>query len=221
MINYKGYKFTVPKKYATPNILKRFENKTYESDEITLIDLYVKPHNIVLELGACLGITSVITNKILHNNKNHVVVEANTELIDNLIKVKELNKCEYKVENCIVSKVNKKFYIYNKVVAGSAHRQDSRETGRTELIVPCISLPQLSKKHGLLFDTLIIDIEGGEYELIYQHQKYIRENVKLIIVELHGHLMNDKKFNEKCIKLLKILKFKQENNINNVYVFTK
>lgn len=221
LVEYKGFKISVPNKYATRIILKRFKNGLYENQEFGLIKKYIRPHFTVLELGACLGVTGVLTNSLLKNKQQHLLVEANPELVDDLEKTRKMNGAGFSIENCIVSKKSQKFYIYDKVVAGSAHRRDNIETGKREVEVKCTPLHRLAGKYGMKFDAMIIDIEGGELEFFSEFQKYIRQHVKIIIVELHGHLMLNKDYNNSCMSLLKRLGFKQVDKKSSVYVFVR
>ena len=198
-ITYLGFNITIPDKYATPNMLQRFKKKVYEMDEINFLKRYVKSSDVPLELGACLGVTSVMTNKLLNKNnkKKHVVIEANKDLIQCLQKTKKNNNCEFNVKYCVISEKPLKFFIYDKVVAGSAHRQDDKESGKKEIVVKNISLND--KQFTDKFNLLIMDIEGGELDFLQTYQKYISQYINTIIIELHGHLMNDELFNTKCI----------------------
>lgn len=49
----------------------------YEQDELRLIKSFLSPSSTVLELGACIGVVSCMTNKLLSDPTRHVVVEGN------------------------------------------------------------------------------------------------------------------------------------------------
>jgi len=53
----------------------------YETFEQYLILKYIKPNDIVLEIGARYGIVSNTINLLLDNKKNHIVVEPDLEVI--------------------------------------------------------------------------------------------------------------------------------------------
>lgn len=223
IIDYKSFKIDVLNKYATKQILYRFKTERYESQELQLVTKHISGKNVVLELGGCLGVISLQINSVLEDDFKckHIVVEANPELISCLNSTKQLNNSKFTVEHCLVSKKKRQFFIYNKVVAGSAHRKDDIEKGKKAVNVNSVSVNSLGKKYNLIFDTVVIDIEGGELQFFVEHQKYLKTHVKLIIVELHGHLMNSKIFNRKCIQLLNKLGFKQTDKLGTVYVFSR
>jgi hypothetical protein len=62
----------------------------YETFEQYLMLKYIKPTDIVLEIGARYGIVSNTINLLLNNKKNHVVVEPDLEVIPALKKIKKL-----------------------------------------------------------------------------------------------------------------------------------
>jgi hypothetical protein len=70
-----GCIYIIPKDTTGRSIRACFLTKKYEVNERYLIPKHVKSTDSVLELGACLGVVSCITNKLLGNSKRHVVVE--------------------------------------------------------------------------------------------------------------------------------------------------
>ena len=98
-------------------------------------------------MGACLGVVSIIVNKKLNNKEHHVCVEANTDLIPVLQKNRDNNDCKFKIENSIISKTSDGvFYIYDNVVAGSAHRRDNYNNKKKKIKINVLKLPELIKK---------------------------------------------------------------------------
>ncbi len=74
----------------------------WEDSEIQLCKKYLKSTDTILELGACIGVVSCVTNKMLDNPENHVVVEANPETSKVLALNKEKNESQFEIENCLV-----------------------------------------------------------------------------------------------------------------------
>ena len=173
---------------------------TYEETEIELINKIPDIKNMnVLELGGCLGILSVLVNKKLNNPENHIVVEANPKAIKYLEHNKELNQCKFKIENAMISsRSNGVFFSYDKIVAGSAHRIDNAERNETKHIIEVMTLKELMDKYKILFDLIIVDIEGGELEFFEDVGDI---DVSYILVELHENLMYPG-FNRRCMDLL-------------------
>ncbi len=79
-----------------------FWRDQYEIDERRLIKQFVRPEDSVIELGACLGVVSCVTNRLLQNPSRHLVVEANPYLISWLAQNRSLNGSEFIIEHCAV-----------------------------------------------------------------------------------------------------------------------
>ena len=77
-----GCTFAIPKRLTSVAYRSCFFDRSYEAEERELIRALVKPDDQVLELGACLGVVSCVTNKLLRDNTRHVVVEGNPFCIE-------------------------------------------------------------------------------------------------------------------------------------------
>ena len=134
----------------------------------------------MLELGACLGIVSCVTNKLLRDHTRHVVVEGNPFCIPSIHRNRELNHCGFLVENCAVSaQRDVTFYLHPVYVVGGTTQ---RATGRP-VRVPSRSLIDLEEKYGP-FSVLIMDVEGSELEVLGASGDALTK-YRLVIVELH------------------------------------
>lgn len=150
----------------------------------------------MLELGACIGVLSCITNSRLKDPSQHVIVEANSELIPYLELNRNQNNCRFSIENCLVSRtMDGTFYLHDMIVSSSAERK----TGR-EIRVPVRTVEEISQQSGIQFDTLIMDIEGGELAFLSENQEFVR-SLKLAIIEFHDFMIGEEKIAE-CRKLL-------------------
>jgi FkbM family methyltransferase len=175
-----GCTFEVPKGATTRAFRACFLTDKYEREERELIQRWLRPDDAVLELGACLGIVSCVTNKLLANKKRHVVVEGNPYCIASIHKNKELNGAEFLVENCAVgNEAEATFYLHPSYVVGGNVQRASNRPCR----LPAKSLRQLEAERGP-FTALIIDIEGSERE-VFEASVDILKRYRLVIVELH------------------------------------
>ena len=158
----------------------RFVQGKYEKEEATHLSNYLSADDKVLELGSCLGYVSCLTNKLLENKEQHVVLEANPHLLEWIKKNRQENNCHFKVEHSIISgqKINE-FYIHDLIVGGSTKRKTKHK-----IAVEGTSFSALSEKHNINFNTLIMDIEGGELDLFREHGKEIA-NFQKIFFEVH------------------------------------
>ncbi|MEI6197336.1 MAG: FkbM family methyltransferase [Verrucomicrobiota bacterium] len=176
-----GCRFLIPKDITSRTYRACFLADDYEAEERALIRHFLRPADTVLELGACLGIVSCVTNKILADKTRHVVVEGNPFCIPAIHRNRELNQAGFLVENAAVSNEREvTFYLHPVYVVGGTTQRKSARPVR----VPARSLADLENRHGP-FTTLIMDIEGAELE-IFSVSAEILKNYRLVIVELHA-----------------------------------
>jgi len=181
-----GCSFRIPKNLTSMQFRASFFLKDYEKEEIYFVQKYVKNSDSVLELGACLGILSCLTNIRLDDNEKHVVVEANPYLINTINENKIKNKCGYNILNLAVSNLpSVEFFINKTHVTGSSLLSSQA----MKVKVPGISLSELVAKYGP-FNVLIIDIEGSEVDIL--RERLPCEEISTIIIEIHDSIIGPK-----------------------------
>jgi FkbM family methyltransferase len=190
-----GLIFDYPKKVVHLGYRSRFLWDLYERAERFLVKKYVNSEDSVLEVGACLGVVSCVTNRKIGNSSRHVVIEANPYLIPWLVSNKLRNKCNFVIEWCSVgTSVKSNFLLGRSITTGSCD-----ETTRGDVDVVTRSLSELHAKHGA-FDVLIMDIEGGEWSFLMDFHGELGR-YRLLIIEFHDKLLGERKTNE-CKQVL-------------------
>jgi FkbM family methyltransferase len=175
-----GCTFTVPKDVTSRSYRSCFLRGDYEQDERDLIRRWIQPDDRVLELGACLGIVSCVTNKLLLDKSAHVVVEANPFCIATLYRNKEINGSGFLIEHCAVGNQPEViFYLHPVYIVGGTAQRPSNRPVR----LPAKSLARLERERGP-FTALIIDIEGGEGE-VFEASVDLLKRYRLVVAELH------------------------------------
>lgn len=175
-----GCEFVIPRDITSRAYRSCFIEGSYEMEERELIRAFVRPDDSVLELGACLGIVSCVTNKLLSNPTKHVVVEGNPFCIPTIHRNRGINQCGFLIENAAVSnQPDAIFYLHPVYVVGGTTQRKSDLPVR----VPTRSLADLDLRLGP-FSTLIIDIEGSELEVFSSSRDQLAR-YRLVIVELH------------------------------------
>jgi FkbM family methyltransferase len=209
-----GCVFEIPHGITSIGYRSCFLKGDYEVEERDLIKKFIRPADAVLELGACLGIVSCVTNKILADKSRHVVVEGNPFCIPAIHRNRELNQCGFLIENCAVSNQREvTFYLHPVyVVGGTTQRQSSRPVR-----VPAKSLLEFENHYGP-FTALIMDIEGSELE-IFEASPEILNRYRIVIVELHEWAIGAAKI-ERCRDILRRagLIFKQRAGITEAWL---
>jgi FkbM family methyltransferase len=208
-----GCKFVIPTEITTRSYRSCFLRGDYEEEERELIRTFLRAEDAVLELGACLGIVSCVTNKLLGDKSRHVVVEGNPFCIPTIHRNRELNNSGFLVENAAVSIHSEAtFYLHPVyVVGGTTQRQTARSVR-----VPGRSLEELDSRYGP-FTVLIMDIEGSEFE-IFSASTDALTRYRMVIVELHAWAIGNEKVSL-CRDILSNagLKFQKSAGITEVW----
>src|SRR5882672_8018119 len=140
-----GCTFSIPRDVTTRLYRATFLTDDYEQDERQLIKEYLRAEDRVVELGACLGIVSCVTNRLLAQKANHVVVEANPFCIPSLYRNKELNQSGFLIEHCAVhANGEATFYLHPVYIVGGTVQRKSNRPVR----LPAKSLRQLDAERG-------------------------------------------------------------------------
>lgn len=201
-----GNTYAVPKEITTRFFRGAFTLGWYEKQERLYIPQYLNSDASVLELGGCIGVVSCVINKSLKKPAHHITVEANPFLIEHLEHNKEKNSCKFKIENKILAKADKvTFNIQESIVQGSANIESSKKV-EVEGITP----EEIEGKYNIKFDTLIMDIEGGELPLLREFQPFLSQ-LKSIFFEIHpfSNILTQKEADE-CEAILKELGFSKK-----------
>ncbi len=175
-----GCEFDIPKDLTSRAYRSCFLSADYEAEERALIGRYVQPADRVLELGACLGIVSCVTNRLLAERTKHLVVEGNPKLIPWIERNRQLNGAGFSVLNAAASReAEVTFYLHPRYIVGGTAQRKSDEP----VTVPGRSLESLHAEDGP-FDVMIMDIEGGEIDVLPGTEALLRA-YRLVIIEWH------------------------------------
>lgn len=231
-ISYNNIILYIPQRYYNDNLINRFENKSYEKDEEKIVKTFYNNDDIVLEMGSCIGyITNLLSKKV----KRVLSIEGNPELKDSLEKCKKTNDLKNVIfYNTFISNTIDyiDFQTYDCIVAGSGDRKDKlfnnvRGWGDTQKIYKIKTtkfqdIPNIND-----INSLFMDIEGGELNILNENIDFIKKNIKKITFEVHGHLMygdghpKSYEFNNKCFKILTDNGFILKHNSGCTYHFEK
>jgi FkbM family methyltransferase len=192
-----GCVFEIPRDLTTRTYRSCFWSSEYEREERELIRRFILPQDRVLELGACIGIVSCVTNRLLADRTKHLVVEANPLLVPWLERNRNLNQAGFKIENCALSdRAEVTFYIHPKFIVGGTSEQPTDRP----VTVRGRGLEELHREFGP-FNAMIMDVEGSEIHALPISEKLLRE-YRLVIVELHSYAIGEEGVN-RCRASLK------------------
>ena len=96
---------------------KKVDTKNIEYPEQVMVNKYIEPDDVVLELGARYGSVSCQINKKLNNPRNHVAVEPDDRVWLALERNKLKNSCDFQIIKGFIGKpkiVYRNLMIYKK-----------------------------------------------------------------------------------------------------------
>jgi FkbM family methyltransferase len=154
----------------------------YERDELRLIGMVLSPSDVVLEVGAGIGVISAYCAKRLGSSRVFAF-EANPDLEPRIRETYALNGVEPTLEMCAVRATAGRVALYrSKHLFSSSLIQ--RNAGAVPIEVPGKALSYLVEK--IRPTLLIVDVEGAEGELFDRAQL---PGVTTIMLELNERLI--------------------------------
>lgn len=148
-----------------------------ERKEQILADKYIKPDDVVLELGARYGTVSCVINKKLKNKHNQVVVEPDNRVWQPLEDNMKRNNCDFHIIKGFIS--NKKMKLTDKDFwrgYGTSSEEDPSSK------IPSYTLDEIQKKYKLNFNVLVADCEGFLCQFLEENPGFL-DQLRLIIFE--------------------------------------
>jgi FkbM family methyltransferase len=189
----------------------------YEKPEREAVLRYLQPHWSVIELGGCIGVVSCITNKLLENPANHLVLEVNPLVLPFLKSNRDANGCDFQIMDKALAYDSETvtFEPWSDFWGNSLYHAG----GQPPVTVKTTTLASLLQERHFDNFALICDIEGQEYELISREPETIRK-AELIVLEVHPHIIGNEKV-EFLLSTLKDLGFGILSHSKNVISFRK
>jgi FkbM family methyltransferase len=169
-------------------VKSRFFRGDYEQDELRMLALHLERSLPTIEIGACIGVVSCQTNKLLDDPTRHVVVEANPYLLPTLKTNRDGNGCHFEILNRALAYGSPtiSFSIHELFIGGSVQRPTDEQ-----IEVPTISLAGLLGSCGFETINLILDAEGAEIDLIEHEATVVAKHVARLIIEVHGRIVGE------------------------------
>jgi len=173
-----------------PHMSRRVEQAIsrggYERDELRLIGMVLSPSDVVLEVGAGLGVVSAYCAKRLGSSRVFAF-EANPDLEPRIRETYALNGVEPTLEMCAIRATAGRVSLYRtKHLFSSSLIQ--RNAGALAIEVPGKALSYVVEK--IRPTLLIVDVEGAEGELFDRAQL---PGVTKIMLELHERVIGEDK----------------------------
>lgn len=182
--SYHGVPVKLPAK--TPYPFKRdIIRQVYEEPERRLIEKYLNPKIPVVELGGSLGIVSAYVSSKLSDETPFIIVEANSSILD----VCEMN-ANWRARSNPARLLHAAIAYECETVSFASSENVHLSAIASERVPGSESVPAatvsdvLSQISGKQSFTLIMDIEGMEYDVLEREPK-VFANCDLAIIEFH------------------------------------
>jgi FkbM family methyltransferase len=174
------------------DMVKRIRKGHYEQLETKFILTYLRKDIPTIDFGSGVGYTTCLIDRYVNGSVPVFALEANEGLIPVIKRNRELNSGDFTVIHSAYDPQNDtiKFQIAEDFWSSSQYDRDRKS--QQETTVDALSLEQLISKYDFTPPIqLVVDIEGGEHNLITDEIDILEANCEKIIVEFHDFLKYD------------------------------
>lgn len=193
LVHY-GIKLNLRHPSISKNLKRTFYNGSYEKDEVVILSQYLQPDDVVMEIGAGIGFLSAFCALRVGNDKVFAY-EANPNMLKKIKETYDLNNVAPTISNVLLSDSSGEidFYLEEDFWSSSIVKR-SKEANKIKVKTKNINLDIIENNPSLL----IIDIEGGEMQLLPMIKF---NNIQKVIIEVHPHVIGQREVS-KVIALL-------------------
>jgi hypothetical protein len=196
-----------------------FLTKTYEINDSILIKKNLNPNCTPIVIGGGLGFIAAIVSTIV--KKKIPIFEIDTKILSILKKNLKKNNIDSKIYNSFFffyKKPKKNFFFEDSNFITTSIYNLKKNDNNFIKLNNFISYKKLCKINKVIYNTLIIDAEGYEYDLIHDITK--NKSIKHIFFELHTSIIGKKKTNI-LLRSLKVNKFNLVDSFLNSYYYSR
>jgi len=181
-------RFTVAGAAISTTVKTRFVFDTYEQPERIAIKKFLDPDLPAVEFGGGVGVVSCLTNKRLRHPENHVVVEANPDLIEVIERNRDRNGCRFAIVNRALAYGAEEidFYQGGNFLTGSLMAAAGRK-----VTARAATLQEVLAQYRFEMINLICDVEGEEVQLVRNELRCLQQQVKVFILEVHPSIAGE------------------------------
>lgn len=204
-------------KSISPLLKKFFYDESYEGDEVEILSRHLDKNDIVMEIGAGIGFLSTFCSKRIGSERVYAY-EANPYMIEKIEETYDINKVNPTIKNILLSNKEGKvsFYLEENFWSSSTiQRSKSSE---------CIKVMTKNINEEISFVNptfLIIDIEGGEKDLIPLID-FCNHNIIKVIIEIHPKIIGSMESSKVISHIISngfVINFESSRNL--VYLFER
>lgn len=163
-------------------------DEVHEADEVRMARAHLDPSLPTVELGGSIGVVACLTNRMLQRPEDHVVVEANPLMTPTLRENRDLNGCKFEILTAAVAYGSPEVEFTIGVDAMTGRLQAD---GAEKYRVPAVSLREIVETRGFGAINLIVDIEGGEIDLVANELDVLKKHARFFFLETHERMLDD------------------------------
>ncbi len=186
----------------------------HESQDIAMVHRHLVAGLPVIELGGGIGVVACIINRKLASPSDHIVLEANPDLIPTLDSNRRINQCEFQVRNAALAYGGPEISLS----IGSFAASRVGGGGVRQVRVATTTLAQLLQQSGFAHINLVADIEGAEVHLVEQEGQLLRQRVRTLILETHPRFAGVER-TAKLLAEIESLGFAETARARDVFAF--
>jgi FkbM family methyltransferase len=138
---------------------------------------YIKPTDIVLEIGGNFGRNSCTIATILNDSSNMLVIESDSDNSNLLRENRDHNKLNFHIEDCAISKVD----LYQKGWTTKPIEEIEISDIENWKQINTKSWKEIKNKYNVEFNTLVADCEGALYYIMKENPDFLQTFNKIII----------------------------------------
>jgi FkbM family methyltransferase len=201
----------------SPPMKKRLRMKSYEHAERKLINTHIHSNHPTIDLGAGVGYTACLIDRETDDSTPVVAIEANKSLIPVIKRTKNLNGVSFNTLYSAYDSSNDSVEFQVAEDFWTSSQYDREDSKQNKITVPSISLNNIIEKYSLEKPIqLVVDIEGGEHDLLVNECNLLQNKISLIIFEYHPFTEHEFEYDE---KILIENGFEFVESQGNVYVY--
>jgi FkbM family methyltransferase len=170
----------------------RYYEADYEPETFLFFRNYLKPGDVVLDIGAHIGLFSVVTSRLVGENGRVFAFEPTPFTREVLTDVIRLNKCEANVEirpEAVADKVGTTFFFDTGTEVSNANSLVKTERSKEKIEIPVTSVDEFVAERGLNVNCLKIDVEGAEFDLLRGARRVFADQRPVARLGLHPESM--------------------------------
>lgn len=175
-----------------PTRWSRYYESGYEPETFLFFRNYLKPGDVVLDIGAHIGLFSVVTSRLVGENGRVFAFEPTPFTREVLTDVIRLNKCEANVEirpEAVADKVGTTFFFDTGTEVSNANSLVKTERSKEKIEIPVTSVDEFVAERGLNVNCLKIDVEGAEFDLLRGARRVFADQRPVARLGLHPESM--------------------------------